>query len=114
STYQSKTVVTTLPPPPPPAPAPKSDKPGTGFGLAIMAGGGATGFWEQGVNTFVDNGGSWDARAIFGTRLPIAFEASYVGSANSINALGLDTNALLIGNGGEGTARFNILRGRFQ
>jgi len=112
STYESKTVV--MVPPPAPPPAPKKDVPGSKFGLGLTAGGGATGFWEQGANTFADNGGMWDVRAVFGTRLPFAFEASYIGTAQSINALGLDTNAVLVGNGGEGTLRFNITRSRIQ
>jgi outer membrane protein OmpA-like peptidoglycan-associated protein len=113
STYQSKTVVM-VPPPAPPPPAPKQEGPASKFGLGLLAGGGATGFWEQGANTFADNGGMWDVRAVFGTRLPFAFEASYIGTAQGVSALGLDNNAVLVGNGGEGTLRFNIVRGRVQ
>ena len=53
-------------------------------------------------------------RATLGTRLPIAFEMAYVGTAQGMNALGLDTNAILLGSTAEGDVRINILRGRVQ
>ena len=46
-------------------------------------------------------------RATIGTRMPIAFEGSYIGSAQSIDALGLDNNAVLVGNGVQGALRFS-------
>ncbi|HVV50723.1 MAG TPA: hypothetical protein VHO06_13750, partial [Polyangia bacterium] len=50
----------------------------------------------------------------FGTRLPLAVEAAYVGSTQSIDALGLSTNARLMGNGVEGDLRLNFTDLRVQ
>jgi hypothetical protein len=115
------TVVETPPPPPPvvinnnmPAPPPRSDLPGSEIGVGLTLGGGAVGFWQDGTKSFVDIGGTWDVRATLGTRLPLAFELAYVGTAQGMNALGLDTNAILLGSTAEGDIRFNILRGRVQ
>jgi hypothetical protein len=114
------TVIETPPPPPViinnnmPAPPPRSDMPASEIGVGVTLGGGAIGFWQDGTKSFVDIGGTWDVRATLGTRLPLAFEVAYVGSASSINALGLDTNAILLGSTAEGDIRFNILRGRVQ
>ena len=51
---------------------------------------------------------------MFGSRLPIAVEGAYVGSVQGIDALGLSTNSLLVGNGVEGTLRINLTRMRVQ
>jgi outer membrane protein OmpA-like peptidoglycan-associated protein len=114
------TVVEVNPPPAPPpevepvpvvipvAPAPKSDKPMSGVGVGIALGGGATGFAHKDARDLTNIGGSWEARAAFGTRLPLALEGAYVGSAQDLNALGLDRNALLVGNGAEGDLRLNL------
>ena len=49
----------------------------------------------------------WGVRVTFGTRSPLALEASYIGSAQRIKSLGLDDNAYLVGNGVQGALRFN-------
>jgi hypothetical protein len=49
-----------------------------------------------------------------GTRSPIGFEAAYIGSAQTIDALGLDNDALLVGNGLEGKVRVNLLDANIQ
>jgi hypothetical protein len=114
------TVIETPPPPPPvvinnmPPPPPHSDMPMSEIGVGVTLGGGAVGFWQDGTRNFVDIGGSWDVRATIGTRLPIAFEAAYVGTAQGLNSLGLDNNAVLLGSTAEGDIRINILRGRIQ
>jgi len=115
------TVVEVNPPPAPPpvevvpepvpvAPMPvaHSDMPPSHVGVGVALGGGATGFSDKTTRNLTDVGGSWEARAAFGTRLPLAFEGAYVGSAQDINALGLDRNALLVGNGAEGDLRLNL------
>jgi hypothetical protein len=56
----------------------------------------------------------WDARLMFGSRLPIAIEGAYVGSVQNIDALGLSTDSLLVSNGVEGTLRINLTRMRVQ
>jgi len=82
--------------------------PASGFGMAIMAGGGVTDFTEGNTRGFTGTGGSWDARLAFGTRTWVGFEASYVGGANSIHNLGIaNNNTNLVRNGLEGMLRIN-------
>jgi peptidoglycan-associated lipoprotein len=107
------------PPPPmeevPAAPAPeKKQRPLSRVGVGAALGGGVTGFTDQEARDFTDPGGSWEARLSFGTRTPVAFEAAYIGSAQNVEALGLDSDAVLVGNGAEGTVRVNILQMRVQ
>lgn len=94
------------------APAPtvvvhEEEGPMSRIGVAIAAGGGAGGFVNDTLRNATDVGGNWDVRATIGTRSPIAFEGSYIGSAQGINALGLDNNAVLVGNGAQGALRLN-------
>jgi len=114
------------PPPPPPAPivvpvtavpppvAVNPDKPASGLGIEATVGGGAIGFIDEGARNVANTGASWDARLMFGSRLPIAVEGAYVGSVQGVDALGLSTNSLLVGNGVEGTLRINLTRMRVQ
>lgn len=78
-------------------------------GLALTVGGGVSGFTNEEMRDTADVGGTWDVRAAFGTRSPIALEAGYVGSAQAIDAIGLDTDAVLVGTAIEGLARVNLL-----
>jgi len=80
----------------------------TRWGMAIMAGGGVTDFTDNDIQDATDVGGTWDARLAIGTESLIGLEAAYVGEASGMNALGLDTNAVLLGNGAEALARLNI------
>jgi hypothetical protein len=87
------------------------DRPGhlrTPFGMGISLGGGITHFTDSGMRDFADLGGAWDARLAIGTRVPLGFEAAYVGTAQNIDALGLDSDAILVGNGVEGNLRLNL------
>ena len=116
---ESPPVMEAPPPPPPvvivaPQPAPKSTLPPSQIGLAMTLGGGATGFVDEGARAFVDTGGSWEARIVVGTRLPIAFEGAYIGSAQGMQALGISSDALLVGNGAEGDIRINFTRAAIQ
>ncbi|KAB2898081.1 MAG: porin family protein [Kofleriaceae bacterium] len=79
------------------------------IGLALTVGGGVSGFTNEEMRDTADVGGTWDVRAAFGTRSPIALEAGYVGSAQAIDAIGLDTDAVLVGTALEGLARVNLL-----
>jgi hypothetical protein len=81
----------------------------TKYGLSITAGGGVAGFTDETLRDTADVGGTWDVRAAFGTHYPIALEAGYIGSAQSIDAVGLDTDAVLVGTAFEGLARVNLL-----
>jgi hypothetical protein len=111
--------------PPPPPPQPRTDyviapttyvnvnddddkyRPRSGLGIAIAAGGGVGAFTHDAARLSTNPGGDWDVRLTLGTRSPIAFEGSYIGSAQSIDALGLDSGAVLVGNGLQGALRVN-------
>jgi len=83
---------------------------GTSFrdlGFAVTAGGGISGFTDDSARDATDDGGGWDVRATIGTQMPIAVEISYLGSSQSIDALGLDNDALLVGNGVQANLRVN-------
>ncbi len=111
------------PAPPPSLPAPSGElaggpvapaTPSSGFGMAITAGGGVTGFTEQGARNSADTGGMWEARLTFGTRLPVGLDLAYVGSAQNLNVAGLSSNASMIGNGGEADLRLQWPKGMFR
>jgi len=80
------------------------------YGIGVVLGGGVEGFTDQTMRDTTNVGGNWDVRAIFGTRQYLGFEAAYIGSAQGINALGLDTNAVLVGNGVQGNLRLNFTK----
>ncbi|MDQ3364012.1 MAG: porin family protein [Myxococcota bacterium] len=80
------------------------------LGFAIAAGGGVAGFTDETARSITNDGGGWNVRATIGTRIPLAAEVAYIGSVQTIEALGLDDNALLVGNGLQANARLNILR----
>lgn len=77
------------------------------YGIAVSAGGGTGGFTNEAMRDTTNVGGEWDVRVSIGTRSPLALETSYIGSAQSISALGLDDNAVLVGNGAQAALRFN-------
>jgi hypothetical protein len=81
------------------------------LGIGIAAGAGAGGFTGSDLRGTSNTGGDWDVRLTFGTRSPLAFEASYIGSAQRLSALGLDNNAMLVGNGAQGALRLNATVG---
>src|SRR5262249_17162658 len=101
-----------LPPPPPPAVPPGT--PPSALGVEATVGAGAIGFIDEASRRTSGTGASWDARLMFGSRLPIAIETAYTGSVQNIDALGLSSNSLLVGNGIEGTLRVNLTRLRVQ
>jgi outer membrane protein OmpA-like peptidoglycan-associated protein len=79
-----------------------------GIGLGFSLGGGVIGFSDSQARDLAHTGGSWDARVIFGTRLPLALELAYVGSAQGIDAAGISSSSMLVGNGGEGNLRVQL------
>lgn len=99
---------------PPSTPQPVRSRPPSRIGIETTVGAGAIGFIDQTARDATQTGASWDARMTFGSRLPIALEAAYIGSAQNIEALGLSTSSVLLGNGAEGTLRINITRSRVQ
>jgi hypothetical protein len=81
----------------------------TEYGLSLTVGGGVAGFTDETMRETANVGGTWDVRAAFGSHAPIAIEAAYVGSAQTLDAIGLDDDALLLGTAVEGVARVNLL-----
>jgi hypothetical protein len=73
----------------------------TRYGEYVLVGGGVTNYFEKSVRDRVDTGGTWDARAGFGSRTFLGAELAYVGSARAAHSLG--TN--LVTNGVEGVVR---------
>lgn len=84
------------------------------WGLAFTIGGGVTGFTSEVARDTTDVGGMWEARLVGGTRRIIGGEVAYVGTAQSVNAIGLDPDAVLLGSGVEGNLRVNFLTGALQ
>ena len=102
------TIVTTTVPPPRDVDTPEP----TMFqrlGFSLSAGAGVAGFTSDSLRSTTSDGGLWDVRATLGTRQRIAIEAAYVGSAQSIDALGLDDSAVLLSNGVQGNLRLNLI-----
>lgn len=85
-----------------------------GLGMEAEVGGGVQRFIDSGATSVMNTGGAWTARLIVGTRTHIAGEAAYVGTAQTMNALGLSDNAVLLSNGVEGAVRINVLTGDWQ
>jgi hypothetical protein len=78
-------------------------------GLGFSAGGGVDDFASDTMRSTTGVGGGWNVRATLGTRSILAFEGSYIGSAQTIDALGLDNDAILVGNGAQGALRLNFV-----
>ncbi len=76
-------------------------------GLGLSVGGGVEDFSGSTMRDTTGTGGSWTARLTFGTHSYIAGEAAYIGSAQSIQRLGLASNSELIGNGAQADLRIN-------
>jgi len=101
-------------PAPAPMPMPAEEPPHEmwyqriGVGLAVGGGGGD--FVGDDLRNTTGTAGNWEVRATFGTKQYLAGEVSYIGSAQSIDAIGLSNNADLIGNGVQGALRINVVR----
>jgi hypothetical protein len=87
---------------------PREEDMGTRYGIEVALGGGVEGFTGDSARDFTNDGGAWNVRLGIGNRSPLGFEASYIGSAQSIDALGLDGDSVLVGNGAEGKVRVNF------
>lgn len=83
-------------------------------GMSVSVGGGVAAFAQPDVRDAAGTAGSWDARFAIGTRERVALEAAYLGSAQTVDALGLDTDAVLIGQGLEASVRLNLLQRDWQ
>jgi len=117
-----ETTVNIEPPAPQPAPTYTTTEPaqyegtyGTygwlhDYGVGLSVGGGVEDFSGSTMRDTTSTGGAWTARLTFGTHSYIAGEASYIGSAQRIQRLGLATDSDLIGNGAQAAIRINGTR----
>jgi hypothetical protein len=111
-------VTESVPVVPPPAPAPDYYRRGVGHdtshtwagrvGAGLLVGGGYEDFTNGNLQRMTGGAGAWNARAIAGTRQYVGVEAAYVGAARGIDALGVQSNAVLVSNGVEGALRLNV------
>jgi hypothetical protein len=80
------------------------------IGISALIGGGASGFTDQAMRDTVDSAcGLWNLRLTLGSHTPLGFEAGYVGTAASINALIGTQNGTLVGTAVEGALRYNVM-----
>jgi hypothetical protein len=86
----------------------------SGIGVGVTAGAGVIGFVHKQSRDIADTGGSWEARVTVGTRLPVGLDLAYVGSAQTLNFAGLDSDAYALGNGGEAALRLQYPKGMFR
>ncbi len=85
------------------------DHDGSRIGIAVMAGVGVGGFTNRTLRDTTEPGGDYAGRVTIGTRLPIALEASYIGSVQYLDTFGLNNDAVLVSNGAQGAVRINVL-----
>lgn len=83
-------------------------------GIGAMVGGGIVGFVDEESRGFVSTGGAWEARLSVDPHATFSVEGAYIGSLQSIDALGLDQDARLLGNGAELGLKVNFLPGLVQ
>jgi hypothetical protein len=76
--------------------------------MSLSLGGGVSNFTDETLQSRTGMSGAYEARLGIGMSSIIGIEAAYVGTAASIDTLGLDDEALLISNGVEGLARVNL------
>jgi hypothetical protein len=79
----------------------------TPFGASVTVGGGVMNYTERAPLAVTNPGGLWNARVALGTRSVVGLEAGYLGTAQDIDAAGLDSGAFLVSNGAEGALRIN-------
>jgi hypothetical protein len=80
------------------------------IGIAVVLGGGATGFVSKTMRDMTSSvGGLWDLRVTLGSHTPLALEISYVGSATNIGSLPSGRSGTLLGTAVEGTLRYDVL-----
>ena len=78
------------------------------LGTGMLLGGGFEDFTNSSLRDMTGGGGAWNARVLAGTRQFVGVEAAYVGAARGVDALGVQSNAVLVSNGLEGALRVNI------
>ncbi len=89
-------------------------QPPSRLGLGVELGGGVTNFFANEVQDTIDPGPEWAARFVVGTRSILGAEASYEGSTQQVNALGVSNAGQLVSNGVRGLARVNFSKRMIQ
>jgi hypothetical protein len=89
--------------------APRSKSTLERYGIAVALGGGVSGFTSETMRDTTQDGGDWGVRVTMGTRSRIGIEAQYLGSAQAIDALGIENDAKLVGNGVQAGLRLNLI-----
>jgi opacity protein-like surface antigen len=84
------------------------DPDGDRVGVMLLVGGGVVDFADETMRERTQAGGLWDVRAVLGTRAGLGVEAGYRGTAQAIDALGLDSDAMLLGTTFEAVGRVNL------
>jgi opacity protein-like surface antigen len=74
----------------------------------VSAGLGLQSFSGSRANNAADIGAAWDVRLGLGTRYLVGGEVAYIGSTQSITALGIDSDAAVRSHGIEALARLNL------
>lgn len=77
--------------------------------LGVMVGGGVFEFADAETRVFAETGGAWNARFLILPRSILSAELAYIGSAQEIDALGLDDGTALVGTGIEAGLRLNAV-----
>jgi hypothetical protein len=83
----------------------------TPYGIGVTLGGGVENFTNTTANDATDLAGSWGVRLELGTHMPVAFEAGYVGTAQTIQGFLGTQDTTLIGTTVEGALKFNVPTG---
>ena len=78
------------------------------IGMSLTFGAGMTTFIDADTRDFTTPGGGWGARLAIGTRELLGLELGYSGTAQEIDALGLDDDAILLSNGVDAVLRLNF------
>lgn len=82
------------------------------LGVGISAGAGFQTFLDGEARAVAEPGATWDVRLALGTNQRVALETAYVGSAQEVEALGLDDGAVLLASGVEASLRIVLGRER--
>lgn len=83
----------------------------TSYGIGVTLGGGVENFTNTTANDVTDLAGAWNVRLELGSHLPVAFEAGYVGTAQTIQGFVGTQDTTLIGTTVEGALKFNVPTG---
>lgn len=81
------------------------------YGISVLAGGGVGGFTNEVMRDVMPDSvaGLWNARATFGSHIPIGLDVAYIGTGGSLQSLTGSSSATLVGTTVEGALRWNAL-----